>query len=289
MQLLVLLAITLLCFLGASLLVAIVSVSGVDVLHGAGLGVSQTLSQIVMFMLPVCIVARLYYRDSQRSYFRLGFGRRAWGMALVGAVAMVLLAPAIDWLTTWNDTWTLGSLDEPLRRVQQQTEAATREMLGGTTVGALLANLFVVALVPAVCEEVFFRAGMQNLLQRWFTGGRCEYGQWGTLLAVWLTAAVFSLVHGEVFAFMPRFVMGVMLGYFYVYGGSIAVNATAHFVNNAIVVVVYWLVARGVLDIDPAAPMRLPWLLTACCTLAALMLMWSFMSPRFSKKMKISR
>lgn len=289
MQLLSLLGITLLCFLAATLLVAMVSFFGVDPAQGAGLYVVQTVTQLVSFLLPVWIVSGMYFKGDRRGFFRLDLGGRAWLMALVGVLAMVLLAPLSDWLGVWNDSWSFGPLDEALRRVQQQTEATTAQLLGGSSVGALLVNLLVVALVPAVCEEVFFRAGIQNLMQRWFTRGTTDNSHWGTHLAVWLTAAIFSLVHGELFSFMPRFAMGVLLGYLYVYGGSIVVNAAAHFVNNAVVVLAYWLVSRGVLGIDPSAPMRLPWLLTACCTLAAVMLVWWFMVVKDDKKMKISR
>ena len=55
----------------------------------------------------------------------------------------------------------------------------------------------------------------------------------------------------------------------------------AHFVNNAIVVVLYWLVARGVLDIDPDAPLNLGWTVVAVCSLAALTLFYAvFMMAR---------
>ena len=64
--------------------------------------------------------------------------------------------------------------------------------------------------------------------------------------------------------------LGALLGYLYVYGGSLLPNMMAHFVNNAILVVLYWLMARGVVDIDPEAPLQVDWALTALCTLAAI-------------------
>ncbi len=286
-QLLVLLAVTLVCFIAATLLIVALSAIGIDAASGWPLYVSQTLSQMIMFLLPVYIVVRLYHSDNPRLYMRADFGRRAWMLSLVGMAAMLLMAPVNDWLTTWNDSWTFGRFDAPLRDMQQQTEAVTAQLLGGSDAGSLLLNLLVVALVPAVCEEVFFRAGMQNLLQRWFTGGSVDGRKAGSVAAIVVTAAVFSLAHGELYSFMPRFVMGILLGALYVYGGSIVVNVAAHFINNAVVVLIYWLVARGVLDIDPSAPMNIPWLLTTCCTVASLALCWAFFSKDV-KKMKIS-
>lgn len=237
---------------------------------------AQAITQVLVFLVPVVLMTIIYYKDSARDYYRLRFGRREWLMALAAAVVTLLLVPANDWLTTWNDGWNLGLVGEKLRELQNQTEGMVEQMLSTDTVGGLLANLVVVALLPAVCEEVFFRAGIQNLLQRWFRNPH---------VAIWLAAIIFSLGHGELFSFMPRFVLGALLGYLYVYGGSIVVNSAAHFTNNALVVLMYWLSARGVLSIDPSEPLTVGWLLTACCTLAAVGVLWVTF---FGKKLKNS-
>lgn len=270
MQLLVMLALA----LGLMLVAIFVSVPFVLV-DGGQMSAStmrwvQAVTQVLTFALPVILMTIIYYRHRQREYYRLDFSGRRWYYALVGVVVMLLLTPLNEWLTEWNDSWQLGQLGDALRRMQESTEAIMEQLLGTSTVGGLLANLVVIAIVPAVCEELFFRAGIQNLLQRWISAdGRKP---WGVHVAIWLTALIFSLGHGEIFAFMPRFVMGAMLGYLYVYGGSILPNMLAHGVNNAIVVVLYWLVARGVLDIDPEAPFGFGFWITLACTVAALIL-----------------
>ena len=223
--------------------------------------IAQSLTQLLTFLVPVVLMTVIYYRTSMREYLRLNFSGRHWYYALAGVVATLLIIPANDWLTTWNDSWNLGRIGELLRRLQDATEGVVESMMSTDTVWGLLGNLLVVALIPAVCEEVFFRAGIQNLLQKWVKNPH---------LAIWLTAIIFSLGHGEVFSFVPRFVLGALLGYLYVYGGSLLPNMMAHFVNNAILVVLYWLIARGVVDIDPEAPLQVDWALTALCTLAAI-------------------
>lgn len=223
--------------------------------------IAQSLTQLLTFLVPVVLMTVIYYRTSMREYLRLNFSGRHWYYALAGVVATLLIIPANDWLTTWNDSWNLGRIGELLRRLQDATEGVVESMMSTDTVWGLLGNLLVVALIPAVCEEVFFRAGIQNLLQKWVKNPH---------LAIWLTAIIFSLGHGEVFSFVPRFVLGALLGYLYVYGGSLLPNMMAHFVNNAILVVLYWLMARGVVNIDPEAPLQVDWALTALCTLAAI-------------------
>lgn len=280
MQLLVMLALSLGMLLVASLPEVVLTVAGVDIMSRSAMMWTQAFTQLLTFLVPVLLMTLIYYRGRQREYYRLDFSRSKWNYALVGVVSLLLLMPAIDWLTVWNDSWNLGRVGEMMRSLQNMTEGVVEQMMSTTTVGGLLVNLLVVALIPAVCEEVFFRAGIQNLLQRWW-GAR----PWGTHVAIWVTALIFSLVHGEIFSFMPRFLMGALLGYLYVYGGSLLPNMVTHFFNNAFVVVVYWLVARGVLDIDPEAPLAIGGALTACCTLAAV----GILGVTLGKKLKISR
>lgn len=270
------LALSLGMLLIASLPDVVLAVAGVDIKSRPVLMWSQGITQLLTFLVPVLLMTLIYYRGRQREYYRLDFSGPKWGNAFAGVVVLLLLLPAIDWFTVWNDSWNLGRVGEMLRSLQNMTEGVVEQMMSTSTVGGLLVNLLVVALIPAVCEEVFFRAGIQNLLQRWFKNGHA---------AIWVTALIFSLVHGEVFSFMPRFLIGAVLGYLYVCSGSILPNMLAHFVNNAIVVVVYWLVARGVLDIDPEAPLAVGETLTACCTLAAI----AVFGVTFGKKLKISR
>lgn len=265
MQLLVMVAMSLGMILIAGVITAPFILAGIDISSGPGMMIVETVSQLLMFALPVVLMTIIYYRGRQREYYRLDFSGRRWLTGLVGVVLLLLLMPLIEWLTMWNDTWDLGRVGELLRSMQDQTEAMVKEMMSATTVGGLLANLFVVALVPAICEELFFRAGIQNLLQRWWRNPH---------IAIWVTALIFSLVHGEIFSFMPRFLLGALLGYLYVYGRSLVPNMLVHFTNNAIAVICYWLVSRGVLDIDPDAPLDFGWLLTVCCTVAAVGVMW---------------
>ena len=282
MQLLVMLAIALGMLLFSSMLSVPFVIMGREMSTTDILWI-QGIIQLLSFLAPVFLMTVIYYRGRQREFCRLDFSGRRWVYGLVGVVIMLLVIPLNDWLTTWNDSWNLGRLGELLRSLQEQTEGIVEQMMTADTVGGLLANLLVVALIPAVCEEAFFRVGIQNLLQRWLSAdGRKA---WGVHLAIWLTAIIFSLGHGEIFSFMPRLVLGVILGYLYVYGGSVLPNMLAHFFNNALVVVLYWLVSRGVLDIDPEAPLQVGLELTVCCTVAAVALFW----VTFGKRLKTSR
>jgi membrane protease YdiL (CAAX protease family) len=56
---------------------------------------------------------------------------------------------------------------------------------------------------------------------------------------VWVTAFIFSFIHFQFYGFLPRAILGVALGYFYVYGKSLWIPIWAHFLNNATSVLAY--------------------------------------------------
>lgn len=232
----------------------------------------QVLVQLLVFALPAIAMVLFYYRGHVKEYCLLDFGGRRWLLALAGVVILLLLAPVIDWLTVWNDGWhwsgALEKVEMALREAGRQSQGLVVRMLREGNIGVCLLGM---ALAPAVCEELFFRVGIQNLLQRWFKDVH---------VAVWLTAAVFSLAHGEVFAFLPRFVLGALLGYLYVGGGSVVVNMVAHFVNNALMVLFSRLFYTGTWNFDPASPLAIGWEVTLCCTLAAVILFWALFYRR---------
>lgn len=276
MQLLVMAGISLFLMLVASFPMVVLAFAGVDLEARMPSMIMLAAVQAATFLLPPVLMVQLYYSGEKRSFWRFDFSCRKWLLALAGVVVMLLFSPLNDWLATWNGSWDFGLLDDRLRTMQELSETQMKSMLDVTSVSGLLFNLLVVAVVPAVCEEAFFRVGIQNLMHRW-TGN--------IHAAIWITAALFSVVHFEAYSFMPRFLMGALLGYLFVYGGSFVVNASAHFVNNAVVVALYWLSARGIIGIDKASPLGLNPMVTICCTLAAVVLF----VVAFAKNLKISR
>lgn len=268
-QVLVLLLFFVGAFLVASCLQVVALMFGMDIQNINHLLVLQAVTQLIVFVVPPVLLA-VVYKHNAKELFCLDFGVKHWLQALIAIVILVLTVPMIDWLTQWNDGWHFGgafaAVEEALRSAGEAALELTAKLVAADNVGQLLANLVVIALVPAVCEELFFRGTLQQLMRKWVGNPH---------VAVIVTAVVFSLAHGEVFAFVPRFVLGALLGYLFYYSGSILVNIVAHFVNNATVVVAYYLSTQGVLGFSPDEPLNVMWQWTALFTVAGIGLLYS--------------
>lgn len=234
----------------------------------------QAGAQLLMFFVPALLFAFLF-QGSPKNYFMANLQGKFWGLSFVAIVILLLLVPVNDWITYWNENWKLGSLDDLSRGLSNQSKQIMEQLLSLSSFGDVVLQLLVVALVPAICEELFFRGTLQQIFQCW-VGNRH--------LAVIITALIFSVAHGDIYGLVPRFVLGLLLGYFFVLSGSILVNICAHFFNNAVVVLLYLFYHKGVLTASPSEPLQMTWSVVAMCTLAAVALFVVYFIQKGSKQ-----
>ena len=242
-----------LLFVGAGLLVASIVTS--IVLLGTG-GVKeapaagqliwiQGISQLLMFLLPALLFAWIF-EGRATTFFQTGMKKWQAFPVLLAILLIIIAIPMIDFLTTWNESLhlpeSMSQWEASMRAKQVQSQELMSGFLSLPGVGYMLLNLLMLAAIPAICEEFVFRGVIQKTLVGWFRNPH---------VAIVVTAAVFSLTHFEMFYFVPRFVLGICLGYIYYYTRTIWASVLAHFTNNAISVVMYDISASNGLGIDP--------------------------------------
>lgn len=117
--------------------------------------------------------------------------------------------------------------------------------------GDYILALLVMAFFAALFEEIFFRGALQNILVRWFKN---------PMAAIIVTSLFFSIVHLSIYLFIPRLILGFVLGLMYQRSKNIWVNTIAHFLNNAIAVTQMFYLAVNKKEIktdqlDPKVPL----------------------------------
>lgn len=223
--------------------------------------INQGLCTILTFFLPA-VLFTVCYKESCCEHLHLAIHSRQWILTIVAIVVLILWIPANDWLSYWNDGWSFGPQNEFMRSHFGSGDSVAH-LLSQSSWGDLLLQLLVVALVTAISEEFFFRGVLQQIFCEWFGSSH---------VAIAVTALLFGLAHGNVYAIVPLFIFGLIFGYMYRLSGTIWVTVCAHFFNNAAFVLMYFMYHRGVLDSSPGNPLMVPWLTTLLCTLAAAIL-----------------
>jgi len=173
-----------------------------------------------------------FYTGSWLGYFSFGKTIRT-GAVLLLIVIMVSALPAVNMLTDLNARLELPfpGAENYLRQLEEQTQALMMALVRADNFWALLVNLFMIAIIPAVGEELVFRGLIQRHMTDLFRNGH---------VAVIVASVIFSLAHFQFYSFLPRFFLGMILGYAFYYGRSLWYPMIAHLVNNTLGVVFYY-------------------------------------------------
>jgi uncharacterized protein len=201
----------------------------------------QIVSHLGMFIIPSFIVAwylggyviRYLYLD------KLPETR----VLVLSALLIFAAVPFINYILELNMQMhfheRLKGIEEWMRRSEENAEQMTEMFLKVDTLNGLFFNLFMIAVIPAIGEELMFRGVLMRIFSRWTSNGH---------LAVWITAIIFSAIHIQFFGFFPRMILGVLFGYMVLYTGSLWPAIIAHFVNNAAAVIFYYLFHQKIVD-----------------------------------------
>ena len=162
-----------------------------------------------------------------------------WTLFFIVIALMFCSTALLEWITALNQKM---SLPEALHGMelwmkQKEDEAAevTKMLLVMKDYSAFGINLLMIAILPAIGEELFFRGGIQNILIQWFKNHH---------VAIWITAILFSAIHLQFYGFFPRMFLGALFGYLMIYGKSIWYAILGHFLNNGTAVVIAFVMQK---------------------------------------------
>lgn len=204
----------------------------------------QLSSSIGTFLIPALWLQRMK-KAKFPDYLKLRKGFSGKDLIFF-LLAFVLLLPAIAFLQDLTGTWNLEhSPVSLLRWFHEKSTAAeilTEKMLHVSSWSLFAFSLLTVGFCAGICEEFLFRGGLQNLLKEWFGEPHS---------AIWTTAFIFSLVHLDLYGFLPRLLLGALLGYAYYLGDSIWIPVLLHVLNNSATALLEFLAFNGKIGIDP--------------------------------------
>lgn len=213
----------------------------------------QIISSFGMFVIPALLFAKL---ESKNWLAYLKLAKVPLLLILLTVLIMFSFGPALEYSTVLNKEMKLpGFLKElELWMLLKETQMAdlTRQLLVMDSLPALLVNLLMLAVIPALGEELIFRGCLQKIFGRW-TG---NYH-----VAIWITAIIFSTIHFQFYGFIPRMLLGALFGYLLVWSGSLWLPIIAHFINNATAVItayVMQLKGESLYELFETEPVSMP-------------------------------
>jgi membrane protease YdiL (CAAX protease family) len=210
--------------------------SDVDKTATSSLKWLQCIQTLSLFLLPALLCAWVW-EEKHRPFHWLRMDKMiSWRVVGLAALVMVCAIPGINLLADLNNRIVLpeclSSLEQFFRQMEEEAALLTKRFMQADNVWVMMINMGLMAVLPALAEEMSFRGVLQQLL----SGMR-------THVAIWLTAVIFSAIHMQFYGFIPRMLMGALFGYVFVWTGSLWVPIVMHFVNNGMAVLVYYILS----------------------------------------------
>ena len=225
------------------------------------LKLTQFLYTLVVYLAPPALFA--YLADPKPAeWLHLQKSPRILPVTLAILVMLAGL-PMVGFTSDWNHTW---HLSEASRQLEEKAEMLTRILLIMPNVGTLLVNLVLIAIVPAIAEEFFFRGVMQRLLIQML-----HKAPW---VAIIITSVIFSAIHMEWLDFIPRVILGFLLGTIYYLSGNLWLPIIGHFLNNGMQVLMVYLYQAKFIQDDPMKSESTAWYSAVLSVIITVALLW---------------
>lgn len=194
--------------------------------------IMQVVQVIFIFLIPTLLCASLFHKSAPRF---LKINKPIDVKFLLLSILLILaIQPLIAFTGYYNSMMTLpeslAGVERVLKMMEDQTQALVEKMLTTKSVVVLLVNIFVIAIMAGVTEEFFFRGSMQQTIKK-----ICKNRH----VAVWITAFIFSFIHFQFYGFVPRLLLGALLGYIFLWSGNLWIAVIIHTINNTIGILIF--------------------------------------------------
>lgn len=173
--------------------------------------------QTIAVLLP-CVMYALFSEKEPQELFRIRrLDRTTVFMCAALGIAAQIIAPFLDVPLRFILTLLFGALPQS-------------SLSAPATFGGLIAGLFVVALLPAICEEFLMRGIVLTEAEK----NGAEY-------AIVLSAVYFALLHNDIGSITAFLFLGALFGLVTIFCGSIIAGMVVHFSSNTLGLVLHYI------------------------------------------------
>ena len=193
----------------------------------------QVSQQIAMFIIPAIFLGYIF-KEGKVSFLKLDRTPES-GNIIIVILLTIMIIPLNSYTGFLNSKlafpdW-LSGIEHWMRTKEDTATTLTGLLIKTNGLNDLVINIFVLAIIPAIAEELVFRGILQQILCKLFRSNHT---------GIWITSILFSAVHMQFFGFIPRLILGLCFGYLFFWTSNLWLPIVAHFINNLVPVVMSW-------------------------------------------------
>lgn len=208
----------------------------------------NTMATLIAFLVPSLVFAKIV---NSRPFNYLGFNLRMSakqaGLVVLITFAGMILSGALGMLNQdipLSEEWL-----KKAKALEQTYKNAMLNMAHMSSISDFILALLVMALAPAIFEEVLFRGAFQKIFIQWTKNA------W---IGIIITSILFSAIHFSYFGFLPRIALGMILGLIFYYTNNLWLSILQHFLNNAFIVAQLYIVQSQGKSVEKAIDETMP-------------------------------
>ncbi len=211
----------------------------------------QGVASVVGFILIPWLYLKLVIKKPLAVFFELKALKSYPVMLLTLLVLsfMFLNSVFIEWNANFEFPEALSGLETQLRKFEDLAKAQTEFLTAFDSNFQFILAFLVIAIIPAIGEELLFRGFVQNLLHK--ISGNIH-------IAIWIAGFIFSAFHMQFYGLVPRMLLGVLFGYLYYWSRSLSTAMIAHFINNGFTIIMMYLYQKNLVDVNVETEESLP-------------------------------
>lgn len=205
----------------------------------------QFISTIGIFLFPSLIYTFFENGSISKKIIHFQKDRKNYQSFFIIFFLSILIIPIIGFIGEINRLIhfpdSLREIEIWIKQLEEKSESLITLLTQNINFGSYLKNVFVMAIIPALCEEFFFRGTLQSYFIQLFKNKH---------IAILITAIIFSIIHFQFYGFIPRVLLGIYLGYLMIWSGSLLLPIIAHFLHNFLSITFDFVGKSNQLNID---------------------------------------
>jgi membrane protease YdiL (CAAX protease family) len=147
----------------------------------------------------------------------------------------------IEWNANISFPGFLEKFESWAMEKEEELKRVTEFLTDFDSLEQFVLGFIVIAILPALGEELIFRGIIQNKLHAYLKNIH---------MAIWISAILFSGFHIQFYGFVPRLLLGGLFGYMYAWSKNLWYPIIGHFINNGFTLVMIYLYQTGSININ---------------------------------------
>jgi membrane protease YdiL (CAAX protease family) len=203
-------------------------------------------SQLFSILIPA--VFYMWYTQRNNAVVHFDLDKLPTALLIVLGIAFLFVGmPLVSYSYQLN---MMITLPEWMVSMEETTAEIMSDLISMDHFFDFLINIFLIAVLAGVGEELLFRGVIQKGLLKWIQNPP---------IAILLASILFSAFHLQFEGFLPRMVLGMILGYAYFITKNLWLPIFIHFINNATPLISLYLFGDDLNTLDPENAPQVSW------------------------------